>query len=114
MTLTLGPHTISIVRAGTKQSDYGTATVFDWSQPAMFDISGCSVQPVQAPENMIDRDSVQTRWIAYVPIDGDVRATDRVIYDGATYDVDGDPMRWSFDSLSHQVINLVRSRDEVV
>lgn len=114
MSMQLGPHTISVMRASTKASDYGTRDVLDWTAPAVFDVAGCSVQPVQAPEYTTDRDSITTLWIAYVPIDADVRASDRVMWGGVAYEVNGDPMVWSFGSLSHQVINLTRSRDEAV
>jgi hypothetical protein len=110
----LGPHTISVVRAGTKPSDYGTTLVLDWDAGTLWDVEGCSVQPTSAPEFTQDRDAVLVRWVAWLPIDADVRATDRVIFDGETYDIDGEPMRWSFGALAHQVINLRRSSDEAV
>jgi hypothetical protein len=112
--MTLGPHTIVVVKAGLKQSDYGTQQVHDWSTPQMTDVGGCSVQPAAAPEYTTDRDSTSTALVAWVPIDADVTAADRVMFDGETYDVDGDVQRWEFGALSHLVLNLRRSRDEVV
>jgi hypothetical protein len=114
VTAVLGPHTITVLRAATKPSDYGTTQVLDWSNVTATAVNGCSVQPTSAPEFTQDRDAVLVRWVAWVPPDADVRASDRVMFNGATYDVDGEPMRWDFGALAHQVINLRRSSDEAV
>lgn len=106
----LGPHAITIRRAGTKAADYGNTTTLDWSTVTETSVSGCSVQPSQAPENTIDRDNVASRWTVWAPSDTDVTAVDRVVYDGDVYDVDGDPQRWGFAPLDHLVFNLRRSQ----
>ena len=114
MSIVLGPHTITVLRAATKASDYGTTQVLDWTNATSTAVNGCSVQPTSAPEFTTDRDAVLVRWVVWVPPDADVQPTDRVVFNGETYDVDGEPMRWEFGALAHQVINLRRSRDEVV
>lgn len=105
----LGSHTITRLRATERQSDYGNTTELDWTTPARTDIDGCSVQPASSDEFTIDRDSFTTRLIAYVPSSAELRASDRVEWQGITYDIDGDVLRWDFGALSHIVINLRRS-----
>jgi hypothetical protein len=109
--MTLGPHTITVVRPGTKPADYGTGTQPDWAAATSTSVDGCSVQPTPAPAYTIDRDSYQSRWTVWAPISTDVDASDRVQWNGDTYDVDGEVQRWEFGSLAHVVINLRRSTD---
>lgn len=105
----LGPHTIAVLRGTEKPSDYGNTVEIDWTTPTRTDVDGCSVQPASSDEFTIDADTFTTRYIAFVPYGVDVRASDRVEWQGATYDIDGDVLRWSFGALSHLVINLRRS-----
>ena len=107
----LGPHTITVVRAATTASDYGNRPVLDWSNTTDTDVPGCSVQPAPGSMTTVDRDSFITRMQAYVPASADLRSTDRVVFNGDTYDVDGDVLRWDFPGLAHQVVNLRRSQD---
>lgn len=107
----LGPHTITVLRAATTASDYGNRPVLDWANTTSTQVAGCSVQPAPASANTVDRDAFITRLQAYVPADTDLRSTDRVVWGGNTYDVDGDVLRWDFDPLSHLVVNLRRSQD---
>lgn len=109
--MSLGPHTITVVRPGSKPADYGNGTQPDWDNATSTAVDGCSVQPTPAPAYTIDQDSYQTRWAVWAPIATDVESTDRVVWDGQTYDVDGDPQRWEFGSLAHVVLNLRRSTD---
>lgn len=105
----LGPHSVSVLRAGTKAADYGNGTQPDWEQVTETVVAGCSAQPLPAPENTVDRDNVSHRWLVWMPGDTDIKATDRVVYGGAEYDVDGEPDRWDFTPLSHVVVRLRRS-----
>lgn len=107
----LGPHTVTVLRAPLVAGDYGNRTTPDWENPVATEVPGCSVQPAPASEFTVDRDTFLTRWVAYLPASADVRATDRIAWAGDTYDVDGDVLRWEFGALSHQVINLRRSED---
>jgi hypothetical protein len=107
----LGPHTVTVVRPGTKPADYGTGSQPDWDTATRTAVGGCSVQPAPAAVNTVDRDTFMTRWVAYAPDGTDVRATDRVEWDGATYEIDGEVMRWALGGLPHIVLNLRRSTD---
>lgn len=107
----LGPHSVTIVRAASKPADYGNATELDWTNTTRTETDGWSVQPAPSDEFTIDRDTFTTRWLAYGPPSVDVSAFDRIEWQGDTYDIDGDVMRWSFGALSHVVINLRRSEE---
>jgi hypothetical protein len=109
--MTLGPHTITVVRPGAKRADYGTGNQPDWATATRTSVAGCSVQPAQGPAYTIDRDSYQSRWTVWAPVATDVAATDRVEWDGQTYEVDGEVQRWRFGGLAHLVLNLRRSTD---
>lgn len=106
-----GNHTVVRVRPALVPSDYGTGMVADWSDTDRKTIKGCSVQPAPADEFTVDRDSVTTRWQAWLPHPADVEATDRIEWNGDTYEVDGEPLVWDFPPLHHTVVNLQRSED---
>lgn len=107
----LGPHTVTVVRAATKASDYGTTTVADWDNPTRTTVPGASVQPSTGTEYTTDRDSTQTSVDAWLPGGTDVLASDRVEWAGSTYDVVGPPEVWNFPPLSHVVVHLARSQE---
>lgn len=107
----LGPHTVEVLRPGTRASDYGTREELDWDASSSTTITGCSVQPSSSSEFTTDRDSYTTRLTAYLPASADVRSTDRLVWNGETYDVDGDVLRWDYPPLSHLMVNLRRSED---
>lgn len=106
----LGPHSIDVLRAPLVAGDYGNATTREWADASTSTITGCSVQPAPSSEYAIDRDSITTRLLAFVPAHADIEATDRVVWSGETYDIDGDVLRWEF-GLSYFVINLRRSAE---
>jgi len=109
--MTLGSHTITVLRATEREADYGTGTELDWTAPTRTDVAGCSVQPAPSDEFTIDRDTFITRWQVFAPSSIDVTASDRIEWNGHTYDVDGDVLRWEFGSLSHVVLNMQRSQE---
>lgn len=107
----LGPHRVVVVRAGEAPGDYGNRTQADWGNATEATVDGCSVQPVPAPEFSADRSTALTRWQVWAPATADVRATDRIVWNDNTYDVDGDPLHYDFGAMGHLVINLRRSED---
>jgi hypothetical protein len=105
----LGPHTVSVLTPGSMAADYGTGTQDDWDTATAVTVPGCSVQPVVIPEFDVDRQSIGTRWIAWMPAGTPVTGRSRIVWRGDTYDVDGSPQVWDFDPASHIVVNLRRS-----
>jgi hypothetical protein len=82
-------------------SNYGDQTL-DWENATTTTLDGLHVQPVAEGEQLAaGRDAVVTRWRLQMPADvaaslpaGELRATDRVVYRGKTYDIDGQPEAW--------------------
>jgi hypothetical protein len=109
----LGPHSVVVLRAGAKASDYGNVAVLDWSSPTRTTVTGCSVQPPggETGQYTIDRDSTETELTVFLPWETDVLADDRVEFDGAQYQIVGDVARWQFGALAHKVVYLQRSTD---
>lgn len=105
-----GPHTITVVHPGELPNDYGTGTQPDWVNTTTAAVDGCSVQPAPADDYTIDRDTFLVRWVVWAPPTISVTATDRIVWDGDTYDIDGEVLRWDFPPLSHVVLNLRRSQ----
>jgi hypothetical protein len=107
----LGPHTVTVVRAGSKPSDYGTGVVPDWDAATRVDYTGCSVQFLSGEEYTADRDVTIDRWQVWVDVTTDVVSTDRIEWAGASYEIDGEVQRWEFPPLAHKVVPMLRSVD---
>lgn len=89
---------VMVVRPGST-TDRGGNAVPDWSEGAVtrMSVSPVSVQPsVQTEQVDDDRTEVVTGWrvLSAPGVDGDVRAGDRIEWDGRTFDVDGEVARW--------------------
>lgn len=89
---------ITVVRPGTK-TDRGGNTVPDWSDTAVTRtvVDRLSVQPaVQTEATSEERSSVVTGWhvLSEEGTDPDVRAGDRIEFDGLLCEVVGEVARW--------------------
>lgn len=104
----LGPHTVTVLRAETTEDEYGNP-VRGWDAAGETEVRGCSVQPELGPEVTVGRDTIVPRWRLYAPDGTDLLGSDRVRFDGNTYEVDGEPQRWDFPPLSHIVALLQRA-----
>ncbi|WP_050512109.1 hypothetical protein [Streptomyces rimosus] len=96
---------LEIWRAPIVQDGYSRRRDWDnarriWSGPA-------SVQPYRAYE---DRDpsneTASTMLNAYLPPSAEPDSADRVLYNGAWYDVLSEPARWDKGRLPHVVVRL--------
>lgn len=85
------PHQITILTAGETVDDYGN-TVQTWAAPAAR-TAAAYVRPAPASEDIADRDAVTAQWQVHTN-DLAVSALNRVVYDGVTYEVDGQPLTW--------------------
>lgn len=94
--MNLGGDTIAVYRAPLVPNRYG-AQVRDWANAQMHTADGCQVQPLTATENTVDREYVASHAALFAPYDLDLLATDRVVCNNVTYDVDGEPARWRDD-----------------
>jgi hypothetical protein len=101
--------TITVIRPAWTD-DHGTS-VPDWNDASEHTITGCSLQPVAAVEQVLNRDAVTTTWQLFAPASADVTATDRVrAPDGAVYEVTGAVRVWDTGVLDH--VDAMLSRVE--
>ena len=67
--------------------------VRDWAQATSVTYQA-EVQPVSSTEDVVNAAETETRWRIWLHPSADLAASDRVVWDGATYEVDGDVERW--------------------
>lgn len=106
--MNLGKHTVTVERAAFIADAFNNQTR-DWPNAVPHTVTGCSVQPLTGPEVIVGRDTIVSRWQIFAPPGADLLATDRVVYAGDTYDVDGEVQRYDFPPLSHLVALLRRN-----
>ena len=101
---------ITRIRPGTKTLR-GSA-VPDWSTDKVSEltIKGCSVQPAGTGLSQDGRVlGISEGMTAYIPEGSDVKAGDRIRYDGNVYEISGEPKRWvGAFTRSHIQLNLTR------
>lgn len=85
--------TVTILRGQATIDRYGNTTV-DWTTPTRTDIDGVAVAPRTSGEEHAGRTAVIVGLTLYLPAGADMRATDRVVARGSTYEVVGDPAVW--------------------
>ena len=98
------------IRAGTKTSR--GSTIPDWSDDKVSKlvIKGCSVQPASTSLSMDGRVlGISEGMTAYLPEGADVKAGDHIVFNGDTFEINGDPKVWDapFTRSSIQ-LNLIR------
>ncbi|UQI44636.1 head-tail adaptor protein [Streptomyces sp. HU2014] len=99
---------VEVQRAEVVESSYSRRR--DWTKARTIWAGRASVQPARASEVAgPDRETAQDRVIVYLPLDAAVDSTDRLLWGGRTYDVDGTPMRWTHGSLRHTRVQGRRS-----
>ena len=100
---------ITIIRPGTKE--VRGSIVPDWehtAQPVI--VGGCSVQPASSSLSLDGRVlGISDAWTAYLPEGTDVKAGDHILFDGNTYEINGEPRVWTGAfTRSHIQLNLTR------
>lgn len=85
----LGSDTVTILRGRTRD-DFGNLQGSD----SATDVTGCSVQPSSAIEATDHGELLVTNATVYLPAGTDILATDRVMWLGDVYAVNGPPARW--------------------
>lgn len=100
---------ITIIRPGTKE--VRGSIVPDWehtAQPVI--VGGCSVQPASSSLSLDGRVlGISDAWTAYLPEGTDVKAGDHIVFDGNTYEINGEPRVWTGAfTRSHIQLNLTR------
>lgn len=115
---TLGNDTITRVRAPLVVNTRDNSKSRDWTQATSLPIPGCVVEPFRpsmAARGMIEvntgREFEQQPIRVYAPATTDVVYTDRIVWQGKTYDVVTDPAGWTdlWGTLTHYVL-IIRLR----
>lgn len=84
------PHTVGVITPTETTDRYGDVSkVYDAANAEMI---SAYVQPNESDEATDQRDAVLYEYKVFS--NAPVRADNRVIYDGRTYEVDGDAKRW--------------------
>jgi head-tail adaptor len=92
------PQTITILTATTTLDAYQN-TVLDWTSPASRSAAAyvrpisTSLRPSGNEHVQVGRDVSEHAWQVHTN-DQTVTAFDRVVHDGVTYEIDGEPLIW--------------------
>ncbi|MGW1059352.1 phage head completion protein [Micromonospora rubida] len=91
---TLLPHQIAIITPVRVDDGYGNEVLsYDTAEGATTREVRAYVRPAPASEDVVDRNAVTAAWQVHTN-DLTVTALERVVYDGLTYDIDGQPNTW--------------------
>lgn len=82
-------HTVTVLTPGTTTDAYGD-TVPNWTTATSVSSAARVVQR-SARENIDTRDASITEWVVYLPGDVTVTHANRIVWDGLTFEVAGDP-----------------------
>lgn len=100
---------ITRIRPGAKTSR--GSVIPDWANAETITITGCSVQPAGTSLSQDGRVlGVTDGLTAYLPPGSDVKAGDRIEYQGETYTINGVPRVWvsATGARDHIQLNLER------
>ena len=87
---------IERVRPATKTERGSTIPDWDPSKVDIITIEGCSIQPAATSLSQDGRVlGISEQLTAYLPEDSDVKAGDRIVYQGKTYTIIGEPKTWT-------------------
>ena len=102
------PITVSWIHPGTTADDYGN-TARDWSDGAATTAPlQVMIEQRRAIEQLDGRDATVTTLVLFTNELG-VEATDRFVWDGRTYEADGDPwVVYAPDGPHHSEVSIVR------
>jgi hypothetical protein len=85
---------VGVIRPTTETDRYQNV-VLVYGDTATHTIGHCAFDPGGTNEVLDGRTAVITRPTLYLPPDADLRASDRVVVRGRTFDVDGEPAVWT-------------------
>lgn len=101
--------TIKRLRPGTKT--VRGSVIPDWDNADELQIGGCSVQPASTSLSEDGRVlGITDGWTAYLPEAADVMAGDHIVFNGDTYEINGEPRTWQSPTghNNHVMLNLRR------
>ena len=101
--------TITRLRPDTKVSR--GSQIFDWEKADELTINSCSMQPASTSLDTNGRVlGVSDGYTLYTPLNADIKAGDRIMYNNEYYEINGEPRAWKspFGAVEHLVVNLMR------
>ena len=101
----------SIVRVRPGVKEVRGSEIFDWDNASELTINGCSMQPAATDLTQDKRVlGVLDGYTCYAPADADIKAGDRIVFEGNTYSIDGEPRIWTSATgrISNMLLNLQR------
>lgn len=88
-------HEVTRIRAGQTVSRGSVIPDWDDTKVSKLVIKGCSVQPASTSLSMDGRVlAINEQMTAYLPEGSDVKAGDRIVFNGETFTINGDPKIW--------------------
>jgi len=102
-------HAVSRLRAGRMDNGHG-GTEPDWATPDVVVIPGWAIDAGDTTLENTNREGTSVAYTIRGPMDADVRAGDRILWMGTTFDIDGDVVLQPGPSptTSHCIIKLIR------
>ena len=100
---------ITRIRPGTKTSR--GSDIPDWENATELIIGSCSMQPASTSLDTSGRVlGVSDGYTLYAPLNADIKAGDRIMYNNEYYEINGEPRAWKspFGAVGHLVVNLMR------
>lgn len=101
--------TITRIRPGVKTSR--GSPIPDWDNADELTITGCSMQPAATDLTQDKRVlGVLDGYTCYAPVNADIKAGDRIVFEGKVYSIDGEPRTWisATGNISNMLLNLQR------
>lgn len=101
--------TVTVTSPGTRT--VRGSSLPDWDNPVSVTVvGGCSVQPAGTSLDESGRWATMDGLTAYLPYTADVKAGDRVTFDGLDYAIEGEPRKWASPTgaVAHIFLNLKR------
>lgn len=105
-------YTQTITRLRPTETTSRGSTIYDWTDPDELEIPNCSVQPASTSLTQDGRvQGISDGLTVFADADADIVAGDRIVFNGETYTINGDPLIWPAPGrLQHMQLNLTRWR----
>ena len=101
------PHSVTTLRAPLTTDAKGNQ-IRDWPNATIGGPWAAFVQPAQSSEELINQDRVISRWKLFTAPAADILPTDRVIWSGLTFFVDGEVQAWDVGGGTHHHEGFLR------
>lgn len=109
MPLSFFNKTITVIKPATIERN--GKPMLDWSNATTVQVTKCHVQPSTTDRDLDGRQvSVSDEKTLYAPISADIDARDRILYEGVTYTINGEPQKWESPTgrVSQQQVRIKR------